>query len=122
MAAHLIRPLIFVGDFSPPQEMRRSMRSFPQLTRNAFIPYGYPWRAFNSFLLRGLINLAVTDSLEKRDGFAFTSRFLRGSERVTYPRLSPLYKEKRQEGDSLICESLRLFSESTSSIWLIPVQ
>ena len=95
--AHLIQPLIDVGDSSPPQGMRRSTRRFPQFTRDAFMPFGYPKHAFNIFLLRDLPDLTVTDSVGKRNGCTFICRFPWGSERVTYPCLRPLYKERRQK-------------------------
>lgn len=61
--AHLIQPLIDVGDSSPPQGMCWSTRRFPQFSHDAFTPFGYPKHAFNIFLLRDLPDSTVFDGV-----------------------------------------------------------
>ena len=61
------------------------------------MPFGYPKRVFNSFLLRDLSDLMVIDGVGKRNGHILVRRFPWRSEHIKYLPLSLLYKKKRRE-------------------------
>ena len=74
--AHLIRPFTNAGGSPSAQETHRSTRQSFDFTPDAFLPFGYPKRAFNDFYLRDYLNSTVLfDEVGKWNGYIFVYRF-----------------------------------------------
>ena len=74
--AHLLRPFINAGGFLSVQEMHRSTRHSFDFTPDAFLPFGYPKRAFNDFYLRDSFTFDGSfDEVGKWNGYIFVYRF-----------------------------------------------
>ena len=95
--ARLTQPFISVSVSSSAQEMYRSTRHSSEFIHNAFMPFGYPKRAFNSFPLRDHSNLMVIDGVGKWSGHFLVYRFSWRSEHIKYLPFRPSYKKKKQE-------------------------
>ena len=61
------------------------------------MPFGYPKRVFNSFPLRDLSDLMVTDGVGERNGHILVCKFPWRSKHIKYLPLRPSYKKKRRE-------------------------
>ena len=61
------------------------------------MPFSYPKRVFNIFPLRDLPDVTVIDGMGERNRRVLICRSPWRSERVVYPFLRPLYKERRQK-------------------------
>ena len=95
--ARLTQPFISVSVSSSAQEMYRSTRHSSEFIHNAFIPFGYPKRAFNNFPLRDHLNSMVIDGVGKWNGHILIYRFSWKSEQIKYLPFHPSYKKKKQE-------------------------
>ena len=74
--AHLIRPFINAGGSPSAQEMYRSTRHSFDFTPDAFLPFGYPQRAFNDFYVRDSFTFdGLFDEVGKWNGYLFVYRF-----------------------------------------------
>ena len=63
--ARLTRSFINVGVSPSTQETYRATRHPSEFIHNAFLPFGYPKRAFNDFPLRDHLNSTVIDGVGK---------------------------------------------------------
>ena len=62
--AHLIQPFINAGGSPSAQEMYQSTRHSFDFIHNAFLPFGYPKRAFNNLHLRDHLTSMVCRCVE----------------------------------------------------------
>ena len=60
------------------------MRHSSEFIHNAFIPFGYPKRAFNNFPLRDHLNSMVIDGVGKWNGHILVYKFSWKSEQIKY--------------------------------------
>ena len=92
--ARLTLSFINVGVSSSTQETYRAMRHPSEFIHNAFLPFYYPKRAFNDFLLRDHLNSTVIDGVEKWNGYILVYRFSWKFGQIKYLPFCPSYKKK----------------------------
>ena len=93
--AHSIRPFTNAGGSPSAQETHRSTRQSFNFTPDAFLPFGYPKRAFNDLYLRDYFNSTVCfDEVEKWNRHVCVCRFLWRSEPIKCLPLHPPYKKE----------------------------